>query len=287
MTSSKTVEIVSTDGSGAVFATVELIENDRDPSVGAVTWPCATYLLQYLAEDPDGVVRAMQERKQSSCKPIVAGDGGAIDDDRRLTVLELGSGTGVVGIGIAALGFCRRVTVTDRAHELELLSRNVELNRRRHEQPEPDAFRHGNSRFTELLVKELDWKAGYDDDKDIASDLMVACECMYAVDNLTKSHFAATLASLLHRRGRRHGGERDAEAFADALPSEALVAFEQRDRDIEDAVREQLVRLDCTVRRLRKSRPVNPSEGNAMPSPVHYEVWHVKPAPRSQRLLAR
>lgn len=265
-----------------IVASFQLMENARDPSVGAVAWPCARYLLTYLAEDPDGIIRALRGERPLAdghenhrpAGPPLAG----------LRAVELGSGTGIVGIGMHALG-CASVTVTDRAHELSLLERNVALAATAATSTTDGTPSSGLSPSSQVKVCELDWKkpashiiAQLASAAD-ALDLIVACECIYAVDNLTRNDFARTLSALLlHRQAVQAKEPADSAAVrAIAPPPVALVAFEQRDNDIEGAVRRQLEACGCVVRTVRRSKPVPPSEGNERPPPVHYEVWHVAP----------
>ncbi|MES1916261.1 MAG: hypothetical protein MHM6MM_008095 [Cercozoa sp. M6MM] len=81
-------------------------------------------------------------------------------------VLELGSGTGALGIALATLG--AHVTLTDTASHLPLLQRNVELNAAR------IAERRGS-----VTVRELDW------DLDTPSELVGAFDLVVASDVVT------------------------------------------------------------------------------------------------------
>jgi len=78
------------------------------------------------------------------------------------TVLELGSGTGLVGIALAALG--ADVTITDLSTTIPILHKNVELNK--------SQCKH------EVQVKELYW--GQDtDDFDPDFDYIIGADVIY------------------------------------------------------------------------------------------------------------
>ncbi|XP_062001007.1 uncharacterized protein LOC133718203 [Rosa rugosa] len=79
-------------------------------------WPAATTLLTLLDDH-------RRDPTTSPLGPTLS----ALDSGRRLKILELGSGTGLVGIAAAAtLGAC--VTVTDLPHVVDNLKFNAELN---------------------------------------------------------------------------------------------------------------------------------------------------------------
>ncbi|KAL6227176.1 hypothetical protein ACLB2K_001135 [Fragaria x ananassa] len=79
-------------------------------------WPAATTLLTLLDDH-------RRDPTASPLGPTIS----ALESGRRLKILELGSGTGLVGIAAAAtLGAC--VTVTDLPHVTDNLRYNVELN---------------------------------------------------------------------------------------------------------------------------------------------------------------
>ncbi|KAL6224640.1 hypothetical protein ACLB2K_003495 [Fragaria x ananassa] len=79
-------------------------------------WPAATTLLTLLDD----------HRRDPTASPL-GPTLSALESGRRLKILELGSGTGLVGIAAAAtLGAC--VTVTDLPHVTDNLRYNVELN---------------------------------------------------------------------------------------------------------------------------------------------------------------
>eukprot|EP00820_Chromera_velia_P018083 Cvel_27229.t1-p1 / transcript=Cvel_27229.t1 / gene=Cvel_27229 / organism=Chromera_velia_CCMP2878 / gene_product=hypothetical protein / transcript_product=hypothetical protein / location=Cvel_scaffold3368:15271-17085(+) / protein_length=241 / sequence_SO=supercontig / SO=protein_coding / is_pseudo=false len=92
------------------------------------------------------------------------GEGGSLSSSSSLLqgkeVLELGSGTGLLGIGAALSGLPRRVTLTDIPAVLPLLRANVERNCSRHnlsgssESPSP----------SQIEIRPLDWTLSGDVD---------------------------------------------------------------------------------------------------------------------------
>lgn len=113
---------------------------------GSVVWDAARCLMSY-----------------------VAADGGALHPrDKR--VLEIGSGTGAVGLACALLG-ARSVVLTDKPTQLPLVARNVELNR-------PTC-----AESAELVVAPLCWGDDWQRDSPRlaqrdAFDLVVVADCV-------------------------------------------------------------------------------------------------------------
>lgn len=92
-------------------ATLSLVkmERERDPGItGTTVWDAGVVLAQYLSH------------------PSVAAQFSAIPVNH---VLELGSGTGLVSLALAATWRIRFLTMTDISGVLPLLTRNVSLNR--------------------------------------------------------------------------------------------------------------------------------------------------------------
>ncbi|KAJ1678478.1 Protein-lysine N-methyltransferase efm6 [Spiromyces aspiralis] len=88
-------------------------------------------------------------------------------------VLELGAGTGLVGLTIARLApGARRVTLTDKRPIIPLLERNVAANA-------------SSSACAPLIVQELDWSAVHNTDTDTTyiapfpPDIVVASDCIF------------------------------------------------------------------------------------------------------------
>ena len=118
------------------------------------------------------------------------------DRVRGARVLELGAGTGVVGIALSRLG-AKSVVLTDLPGQLPLISRNLV-----HNQPECCASRCvlcANVALTE--VKVLCWEPGQwrESAPTLAVpdsfDLIVACDCVYP--GQSSDHLAAVLLELL------------------------------------------------------------------------------------------
>jgi Lysine methyltransferase len=93
----------------------------------STVWDGGIALLQYVATHWDPVVRQIRQVEENRARRSV--NGREIGSDVSVYVLDIGSGTGVTGLGIAALtkGSCR-VAVTDLQEALPLLKENVELN---------------------------------------------------------------------------------------------------------------------------------------------------------------
>ncbi|EJD53919.1 hypothetical protein AURDEDRAFT_110616 [Auricularia subglabra TFB-10046 SS5] len=108
---------------------------DASPGCGGIAWPAGEVLSRYLVA-----------RKADQLR------------DRR--VVELGSGTGLVGLVAGLLG--ARVAVTDQAQLLPLLSKNVAL----------------NGLDAAVCVAELDWAAPVPKDM-YDPDILLAADCVY------------------------------------------------------------------------------------------------------------
>ncbi|KAG7448922.1 S-adenosyl-L-methionine-dependent methyltransferase [Guyanagaster necrorhizus] len=108
---------------------------DASPGCGGIVWPAGQILSNYL-------VRTLRSFLQGK------------------TVLELGSGTGLVGIVAAKLG--AKVYVTDQAPLLDIMRRNVLR----------------NNLASSCTVSELNW--GEPTPADIpAPDVVLAADCVY------------------------------------------------------------------------------------------------------------
>ncbi|KAH7888061.1 putative methyltransferase-domain-containing protein [Phlebopus sp. FC_14] len=108
---------------------------DASPGCGGITWPAGEVLASYIAR-----------RGELYCKNRI--------------ILELGSGTGLVGLVAGALG--GNVWITDQAPLLDIMRQNVTLN-------------HLQSAVT---VSELNW--GESPSSDIPRpDLILAADCVY------------------------------------------------------------------------------------------------------------
>ncbi|KAI0308865.1 putative methyltransferase-domain-containing protein [Amylostereum chailletii] len=122
---------------------------DAAPGCGGIAWPAGQVLATYLARRPDPALH-------------------------RKSVLELGSGTGLVGLVAAAKG--ARVCITDQAQLLPTMTRNIALNAHAHAFP--------------VAAAELNWGEplplpAHDDaatpiiPRPRALDLLLAADCVY------------------------------------------------------------------------------------------------------------
>ncbi|NXL23422.1 MT21A methyltransferase, partial [Setophaga kirtlandii] len=153
--------------------TIRLQQDWRRLGVAAVVWDAAVVLCAYL--EMEGIV--LRDR----------------------SVIELGAGTGLLGIVVTLLGpkepagvkyciphaalrdvDCARVTITDRAAALELLESNVQANL-------PPELR------PRAVVKELTWGKDLDNFSPGAFDLILGADIVYLEET-----FAELLQTLEH-----------------------------------------------------------------------------------------
>ncbi|NWT24783.1 MT21A methyltransferase, partial [Cardinalis cardinalis] len=147
--------------------TIRLQQDWRRLGVAAVVWDAAVVLCAYL--EMEGI------------------------DLRDRSVIELGAGTGLLGIVVTLLGpkesagvralhstCCARVTITDRAAALELLESNVQANL-------PPELR------PRAVVKELTWGKDLDNFSPGAFDLILGADIVYLEET-----FAELLQTLEH-----------------------------------------------------------------------------------------
>eukprot|EP00930_Biecheleria_cincta_P051290 TRINITY_DN36443_c0_g1_i1.p1 TRINITY_DN36443_c0_g1~~TRINITY_DN36443_c0_g1_i1.p1 ORF type:complete len:344 (-),score=68.93 TRINITY_DN36443_c0_g1_i1:18-989(-) len=145
-----------------------LVEQEAEHSrggedcTGCVVWPAAHAMSSHLCAHPELV--------------------------RGKRIVELGAGTGLVGLVAAALG-AKEVLLTDLAEALPLLRRNVEHNMSAVGSVEPQ-------------VTELRW--GEDAAKNVAPhgfDVVIGCECIYQHSEETASALVGTMRQLAGKDG--------------------------------------------------------------------------------------
>ena len=100
-------------------------------------------------------------------------------------VVELGAGTGVIGLACAAMG--ARVTLTDLQTALPLLRANAEQN-----YATTRAHHNITRRLEPIEIKALPWGEPLPDG--LRADLVIACDCVYQPS--VYKHLAATIAAL-------------------------------------------------------------------------------------------
>ncbi|XP_036276469.1 protein N-lysine methyltransferase METTL21A isoform X2 [Pipistrellus kuhlii] len=135
--------------------TVQIRQDWRQLGVAAVVWDAAVVLATYLE------MGAVELRGRSA--------------------VELGAGTGLVGIVAALLG--AQVTITDRKVALEFLKSNVEANLPLHVQPR-------------AVVKELTWGQDLGSFSPGEFDLILGADIIYLEET-----FADLLQTLVHLCG--------------------------------------------------------------------------------------
>ncbi|XP_005070625.1 protein N-lysine methyltransferase METTL21A [Mesocricetus auratus] len=124
--------------------TIQIHQDWRQLGVAAVVWDAAIVLSTYL-------------------------EMGAVEL-RGCSAVELGAGTGLVGIVAALLG--AHVTITDRQVALEFLKSNVEANLPSHIQPK-------------VVVKELTWGQNLESFSPGEFDLILGADVIYLEDTFT------------------------------------------------------------------------------------------------------
>ena len=299
----KTVELLE----GAV--TLNLLVNERSGHVAYVVWPSTYHVAAFLAvlalepqslavslEDAGALARAAQRllSQDSKTRRQLFSEARRREVLRSVDVLELGSGTGVLGLGLHALG--ARVVMTDQAKCFELLAENVRMSRVR-----PASSREAGT----LRCMPLDWKEwstsslqnfGDDtfssptdgNDVDDAADaagtqpaethltavqrrcqLLVACDCVYDTSHIGHSPLIPIIRSFIYKRmcedpavaaAVAAGGDRKGSGSRFAL-----IGIETRDSDIESDFEYQLATAGLKVLVAFEAPCPCPSEGNDTP----------------------
>jgi len=138
------------------------IEQNTVGAEGCVVWDSALVLTSYL-----------QKKKDTQAAALVYE-----------SALDLGSGTGVVGLALLKMGIARNVTLSDRASQIELIRRNIDIN---------CSIEQAASN---VRVQSLTWDCEEElsrMESEGAFDLITASDCVYG----DKS--SASLAALLSR----------------------------------------------------------------------------------------
>lgn len=229
---------------------LRLAQDQNDANVGSVVWPCTRYLVNASATNSH-VVAALQGKPYLTAigeKPTP--EPGFLAGRR---ILELGSGTGFVGLALALMG--ADVTLTEQPSAMPLLEHNVALF---------TGDNAGKNKAGTAVATTLDWHKVGDSGIDLAAHrVLVASECLYAVENLGHSYLVDVVAKFL--KAPRE----------DTTGVVAILAYETRDDDIEESVIAQLKAHKLHVHALKRSAPVQPSEGNDHALPVHYVILAV------------
>ena len=167
--------------------------NQHDPT-GGVIWRCGLALCAHLAD-------AKRACDVGSHVPSRGPWPGSEWDVTGKRVLELGSGTGVVGLAAAVLG-AASVCLTDLPSQMELLQRNVALNR---DVLNQDMLNRDALGYTccDVSVAALPWDDGWQlEQPEVARraraaeyDCILASDCVYG--SSSASAFASVVLSLL------------------------------------------------------------------------------------------
>mmetsp|Transcript_30705 Transcript_30705/g.94858 ORF Transcript_30705/g.94858 Transcript_30705/m.94858 type:complete len:268 (-) Transcript_30705:154-957(-) len=225
--------------------TLRIGQDEHDAHVGSTVWPCGAYLLDSIVEAP-AVAAAFTGKKAAD-----GAEGFKLGDLKGVKVLDIGGGTGYVACGIAAAG--ADVTTTEIPECVPLLDQNATI------------FNNTTGMHLaetgHVTAAALDWSAPEKSTVDLAPfDVLVVCECFYAIENLGHSVLVDFIAKFL-----KSGG-------SGAASKRAVFAFEERDDDIEADILVQLKAKGAHVHALRKSAPVTKGESNQHPDPVHYQI---------------
>ena len=129
---------------------------DKDDT-GHITWDGALVLAKYLE------LRSSRATSSSGFPVLV---------DESTTILELGAGTGFVGLACAVLG-AKQVFLTDLAYALDIARQNKEKN-----------VLAESIESSQVQVREFDWFVDYVEKKEDPSNQFVATSSSWSVDEL-------------------------------------------------------------------------------------------------------
>ncbi|KAK0523591.1 Protein-lysine N-methyltransferase efm6 [Tilletia horrida] len=143
---------------GSAFFDVHL-HQDVAKGCGGRIWPAAEVLGAYLAREPERWRMAWEGRE----------------------VLELGSGTGLLGLLCARMGLGKRVLITDQDAMMQLMQRNLELNEEvSAAEAEVEAGREGRRGLpTPCEVRELNWGEPLPADVPAKPEVLLLADCVY------------------------------------------------------------------------------------------------------------
>ncbi|KAK0566388.1 Protein-lysine N-methyltransferase efm6 [Tilletia horrida] len=131
------------------------LHQDVSGGCGGRIWPAAEVLGAYLARRPE-FWRERWADKQ---------------------VLELGSGTGLLGLLCARAGMGQRVIITDQDAMLDLMQRNLTLNEEA--TPGDEAGGAPNGLPTPCVVRELNWGEPLPTDVPSKPEVLLLADCVY------------------------------------------------------------------------------------------------------------
>jgi hypothetical protein len=236
----------------------------RHGHVAFTVWPCSTFLVETIAgwrlKESESLVRTFNPERlmalselwrrldmpakqlmlqRCRCSRLLNG----------VRIVDLGSGTGIVGLALHALG-AQRVVVTDMPKCMHLLEQNVEEWK----------TLHTGEDFGELEAVSLAWEQYLPGDVDrllngggdqISDDtslkIVIACDCVYGTDHIGRSPIIPIVRDFLQPES------------SDRL---VLISYESRDDDIEESFWYQIDQCKELQRVLIASCDAEVSEGN-------------------------
>ena len=270
---------------------LDLLVNDRSGHVAYAVWPSSYHVAAFLAiiglehhlaaiSDVSTCLRVSQRilSEDSKTRRQLFVESRRKRALHNLDVLELGSGTGVLGLALHALG--ARVVLTDQAKCMDLLVENVK-----------NHVAAGSGEVVSLTCAALDWKewsssslkadgwlanigTGANDTSphnawDCSSSrfqLLVACDCVYDTTHIGSSPLVPIIQDFIAgvASGSQHNQQRRA----------AIIAMETRDADIESNFEHQLASITGLRVTVALEAPCpHPSEGNDTPaSEARYRI---------------
>lgn len=270
-------EVIFLDG----WLKVTLETNPNHGHVAFAVWPCSAFLVDCLVGirvleksegsfSFDGVGAPERVRRWQALE--AAAKRFLMDRSRSDTLLsqcrivELGSGTGVVGIALHKLG-ARNTILTDMTKCMTILERNLEHWRKTHQckghaiHIAPltwESYKNGDLSALVSSLEQLDVESTMQDkvaetsDIEMVVDVLVACDCVYGTAHIGTSPMLPILSDFFCVSA---GGSTRKVAF---------IAYECRDEDIESSFWYQVGKLPSVGVTLLGEQKANPSEGNEL-----------------------
>lgn len=219
--------------------------NEKCPRVSSVVWPCALSLIGCIAVD---ALRALLSSIGAE----------SLADVSQWRVLELGSGTGVVGLALACLG-ASSVVLTDQPKCMNLLRFNVESACVKEVQGTQLV-----SQRARISCDSFDWRSP-PNNWSSQINVLVVCECIYDTMHIGHSPVVALFEVFLRKP---------------PPPRLILLSMETRDDEIENSFLQQLQLLvsrigeKCNVIEVPRVL-CTPSEGNLRSGLCYYRHFAI------------
>lgn len=255
----------------------------RHGQVAYTVWPCSIFLLNTLAGwrlkelesghvgafDPDRMLAHMESwsRVDPAAQRIMLQRSRWSQLMRHTRVVDLGSGTGVVGIALRSMG-SDVVVATDMPKCMHLLERNVSEWNSTHGKDREGVIRavplswesYSPGDIEKLLEQESGSKPVIDGDSKCMLDIVIACDCVYGTDHIGRSPIVPIVRDFIL-----------SPADARSTCRVVLVAYESRDNDIEESFWYQIAQCKGLQRVMVASCEAEASEGNEKESTT-YEI---------------